>query len=167
MANLQRTALSTVLLVFLACFACLYTGGRRGTLPRAVQGCRSLMAGPRGGLPHCAVCAARPCLAGVQHLRGLLRAGARALGHGGMNARSVPARGTALAGHRFLWHWPRPAARRACRGCCPRCLGWPGSGRAHAGDAGSPRRALAAAPPTAWLSTLAVCCAGGCPHAAR
>jgi hypothetical protein len=67
MANLQRTALSTVLLVFLACFACLYTGGRRGTLPRAVQGCRSLMAGPRWGLPHCAVCSARPCLAGIQH----------------------------------------------------------------------------------------------------
>lgn len=128
MANLQRTALSTVLLVFLACFACLYTGGRRGTLPRAVQGCRSLMAGPRGGLPHCAVCAARPCLAGVQHLRGLLRAGARALGHGGMNARSVPARGTALAGHRFLWHWPRPAARRACRGLLSEVPGVAGLG---------------------------------------
>ena len=38
----QRTALSTVLLVFMACLACLYTAGRRGTLPRGVQS--SLMA---------------------------------------------------------------------------------------------------------------------------
>lgn len=30
----QRTALSTVLLVFLACLACLYTAGRQATLPR-------------------------------------------------------------------------------------------------------------------------------------